>query len=260
MTSSKIIGGAASPIRIVNVDTTPEMLSRPVGGGAAQPVYVVNFDLQSGCNPEFDTLQVGDITGGNYAEIEADGTIVFYGNATCWRDELQSVTSARLTSPAGDFVLNDPEGSITSKISSRYPTDYVSMNLQINHDWALGTTIHPHLHWWQTTANVPNWMIGYRWQKQGSAKTTAWTHQKWSSNSFTWTAGTLNQITELATIAAPAGYGEVSDIVQIRLYRDYTNVSLLFGAGDPVNASQDFVNLDVHIQVDTLGSHLEYSK
>ena len=37
------------------------------------PVYVVNFDQTSGDNPEFDTLQVGDIAGGDYFEVEADG-------------------------------------------------------------------------------------------------------------------------------------------------------------------------------------------
>jgi hypothetical protein len=247
-------------VRIVNVDSSPELLARPVRGGAATPVYVVNFDQESAENPDYETLKVGDIAGGNYTEIEADGTVVSYGDALCWLDILQSVTAARLTSPSNDFILNDPEGSITAKTSSRYPADYVSMNIQLNHNWALGTRIHPHLHWWQTTANTPHWMIGYRWQKQGAAKTTAWSIQKWSSNSFTWSAGTLNQITELGTITPPAGYGEVSDIIQFRLYRDYTNVSALFTGGDPVNASQDFVNMDIHYRVDTAGSRLEYEK
>ena len=202
----------------------------------------------------------GSVLAGNYTQFEGDGTMRALGLATCYRDELQSLISTTLTSPSGDFVLNAAECSITAKTSARYPSDYLSTNLQINHDWSPGTAIFPHLHWWQTTANTPNWLIEYRWQKQGSTKTTAWTPIKWSSNAFVWAAGTLNQITIFSSIAAPAGYGQVSDIVQFKIYRDYTDVSGLFLAGDPVNASQDLVNFDTHIQVDTLGSRQEYIK
>ena len=100
----------------------------------------------------------------------------------------------------------------------------------------------------------------HRWQKGGSLKTTAWSPVKWTSNAFDWTTGVLNQITLFGAITAPVGYGQVSDIVQIRLYRDYTNVSTLFTGGDPVNAAQDIMNLNAHINIDTLGSRQEYAK
>lgn len=203
---------------------------------------------------------MGDIAGGNYTQWGFDGTMQSFGDAICYRDELQSVTGARITSPAGDFQQNIAEAAVTAKTSARYPTDYITTNWQLNHDWALGTSIYPHLHWWQTTTNTPNWLLAYRWQKQGSAKTTSWTLLPWTENVFTWEEGTLNQITKFGAIAAPTGYGEVSDIVQIRLYRDYTNVSTEFTGNDPVNADQDFINMDTHIQVDMFGSRSEYGK
>lgn len=252
MPTTRIEGGAAQPVRIVNVEYDADVANRGVKGGAAIPVYVTNFTN--------DPTQLGDVSGGNYTEFSEDGTMQAHGDATCFRDELQSVTAARLTSPSSDFEQNDAEGSITAKVSARYPTDYVSMNLQLNHDWAKGTVIMPHLHWWQTTGNIPNWLIGYRWQKQGAAKTSSWSNLKWVENAFTWSAGILNQITTFGEITPPVGYGQVSDIVQFRLYRDYTDVSTEFGAGDPVNASQDFVNFDIHIEVDMLGSSEEYIK
>lgn len=196
----------------------------------------------------------------NYSQFEADGTLQAQGSATCWRDELQSVTGAQITSPSADFVQNIPEASVTAKTTARYPTDYITTNHQLNHDWKLGSSIYPHLHWWQTTADTPHWVIEYRWQKQGGAKTTAWTPVKWTSNAFAWVSGTLNQITSFGAIAAPSGYGEVSDIVQFRLYRDYTDVSTLFGGGDPVAADQDVVNFDTHIEIDMLGSRQELAK
>lgn len=202
----------------------------------------------------------GNVAGGNYTAFEFDGTMIAVGNATCYRDELQSVTGAQIDSPAGDFERIVAEASVRAKTSASYPTDYITGNWQLNHDWALGTSIYPHLHWWQTTANTPNWIFAYRWQKQGSVRTSAWSNVAWTANGFTWTAGTLNQITAFGAIAAPVGYGQVSDIIQFRLYRDYTNVSGLFGAGDPVAANQDIINIDAHIQIDTLGSRQEYIK
>jgi hypothetical protein len=206
------------------------------------------------------TAKFGDVLGGNYTEFESDGTMVAVGDATCWRDELQSLTGARLQSPASDVVENIPEASITFETGARYPTDYVTTNHQLNHDWDPGTTVHPHLHWWQVSSDVPNWLIGYRWQKGGAAKTTAWTNLVVNSHKFTYSAGTLNQISETAAITPPAGYGEVSDIVQFRIYRDVTNVSTEFAGADPESSNVDAVNFDCHIIVDTLGSRQEYAK
>lgn len=205
---------------------------------------------------------LGGYDAGNYTNVETDGTLQAFGNATCFRDELQSITGAQIDSPAGDFQRINAEGNVLAKISARYPTDYIWGSWQLNHDWVLGTTVEAHLHWEQTTANTPNWLFAYRWQRQGKEKTTAWSLMPWTVNAFAWDVAytTLDQITSFGEITPPAGYGQVSDIIQIRLYRDYTNVSTLFTGGDPVNAGQAFVNIDGHINVDMLGSHQRYIK
>lgn len=209
---------------------------------------------------QFGPLKIGDVPNGNYSEFEPDGTMVAVGEATCFRDELQSLIGARLESPASDIVLNLAEASVTFEDGARYPTDFVSANHQLNHDMLPGTVIDPHLHWWQERAETANWLIGYRWQKQGSAKTTTWTDVAWTENIFTWAAGTLNQITDFGPITPPVGYGEVSDIVQFRIYRDVTNVSTLFAGSEATPADIDAVNFDTHIEVNMLGSRLEYAK
>lgn len=196
----------------------------------------------------------------DYTEFEADGTMQAVGAATCWRDELQALIGSRLESPASDIVLNLAEGSVTFETGARYPTDYAVINLQLNHDWMLGAAIEGHIHWWQVSANMPNWLLAYRWQIQGGAKVTSWSLLPWSSSVATWTAGTLNQITDFGPITPPVGYGQVSDIVQFRLFRDVTNVSTLFAGADPEAADVDVINFDAHIVVDTLGSRQEYIK
>jgi hypothetical protein len=263
-------------VRNLNTDDFTEgqniFLSTSIAGGlqGSPPTtgYIVKVGMCIVKNPGNGVIYVdpkdretfGNIQLSNYSKFEPDGTLVAIGNARCFRDEFTSLIATRLTSPSGQFVLNDTEGSITAKIGARYSTDFLVMNIQLNHDWSLGTSLGPHLHWWQTTTNTPNWLMGYRWQKEGSAKTTDWTLAKWTSNAFTWASGTLNQITIFPDISAPVGYGQVSDIVQIKIWRDYTNVSTLFAGTDPVAADQDLLHFDTHIMVDTLGSRSEYQK
>jgi hypothetical protein len=142
------------------------------------------------------------------------------------------------------------------------------MSIQLNHDRKLASNIYPHIHWEQTSAATPNWLIAYRWQIQGAAKTTSWTYQKWDSSAAEWSSGTLNQITSFGSIAAPEGDG-ISDILQFRIYRDNDDDSELFGeivdetyvpAEDPIGGSVYAAMFDIHIEVDTMGSRSEYSK
>lgn len=205
---------------------------------------------------------LGAISAGNYSHIQVDGTIRAFGEASCWRDELQSlISSAALVTPANDIIRNPAEGSITFKTSARYPTDYLVTNHQLNHDWIPGTVIDPHLHWWQISANLPNWLIEWRWQKQLQDKTTAWTQAVVNQNVGAWISNPFNQITDILNgITPPVGYGQVSDIVQFKIYRDVTNVSGLFAGADPEASDIDVINFDTHIEIDQLGSSQEYVK
>lgn len=214
--------------------------------------------IVSGNAPQFDTLIVGAYADGNYFEVEADGTWELNGNATTWRDELGPLIGSRLESPASDIIQNNAEGSLSFKDSAT-TADYVILNLQLNHDWELSTAIEPHFHWWQAQAAIPNWLIQYRWQSNGNAKTAAWTSAAYDANVFTYSAGTLNQITDFPAITPPANAG-LSDILQIRFIRDTANASGLFAGADAVVGNVDVMSFDVHRRSNTMGSRQEYVK
>ena len=202
----------------------------------------------------FSSLSIGSAS--HYVEFESDGTLHNIGDASYWLDELGDVSNLQ---KVGVGIEYNPAEGCVDFLKTANTADYLYTNLQINHDWKAGTSLHPHIHWWQTTANVPNWVILYRWQRQGEPKTTAWTPFLLGSNAFTYTSGILDQITSFADIAAPSGYHQVSDIIQVRLIRDsagtyYGNVV------DPVNATQSVVSFDIHKECDTLGSRSEYQK
>jgi hypothetical protein len=213
-----------------------------------------------------DLFAVGDIDGAtghfgtapDFSEFEPDGTLKFNGAATVVLDEFGELLGKRLESPSSRIVENIAEGSLTFKNNAAL-ADYVNINTQINHDWQLGSNLRPHVHWWQVSANTPNWLMEFRWQRNGEAKNTVWTRVAWAVNVFTYTAGDLNQITGFPSITPPAGYG-LSDIVQQRLFRDNANASGLFAGADPEASDVDATSFDIHKDVDTVGSRTPFSK
>jgi hypothetical protein len=100
---------------------------------------------------------------------------------------------------------------------------------------------------------------------QCRGKVTAWTKLKCNTLTFPYTPGTtIHQISDtVAGIAVPVGT-TLSDIVQIRIYRDTTNASGAFTGNCPYNtggnASTPIMSFDVHMEIDSLGSTEEYTK
>lgn len=199
----------------------------------------------------------GNVEEGNYSEFEADGTLVAKGSATCFRDELHDLIKSAANNPGSRLVYDFDDGSLVFKTNATI-VDYALMNIQINHDWKLGTNIEPHIHWKQEQNNTPNWLIQYRWQANGEQKTLAWTPVKYDHNAFDYAGGILNQITSFGPIVPPET-ASLSDIIQFRIIRDTTNTSGLFGA-DPYTIDAASYSFDIHIEIDTLGSRQTYVK
>lgn len=219
--------------------------------------FVFTSDVELG-NVELETLKIGDIEAGNYSEFEADGTMVAKGDATCFRDELQDLVKAAANNPASRLAYDFADGSLVYKINATV-SDYAVMNIQINHDWKLGTPINPHIHWNQTQNNTPNWLIQYRWQANGESKTVPWISVRYTEDVFTYVSGSLNQITSFGFIDPPID-ASLSDIVQMRIIRDTANASGLFAGPDPYTIDAPTYSFDIHIQIDTLGSRQTYVK
>ena len=215
--------------------------------------------LSESSNTQFNTLLVGDYPT-NYFEVEADGTFQLVGEATTWRDELGPLLASRLESPASDIVQNLAEGTITFEATARYPTDYVTYSLQLNHDWLVGSNVEFHCHRFQASAENVNWLVEYRWQINGQTKTAAWTQLPLGHSVFTYTAGTLVQLNDGTSSITPPVTASLSDIFQVRLYRDYTNASGLFASAESSGLDVDILFSDMHRRSDTLGSRQEYVK
>ena len=191
----------------------------------------------------------------HYSQFESDGTLVFNGNATVWDDLIGAITSLKTT--GAGVSLNATEQTIEFTVAANM-SDFAWIPFQLSHRWK-GSNIHPHLHWEQTLNAVPNFLMRYRWQKLGGTKTTAWTDYVCNTPVFAYTSGTLNQICHGAGITPPVGYN-ISDIVQIQVFRDSANSTGLFGGANVYAATVGISSIDIHIEIDTVGSRSEFNK
>ena len=178
-------------------------------------------------------------------------------------DDLQyQLVGQRLTSPSSHIVYSTYYNYVNFQKTSDYPDDYLVMAIQMSHRWKTGTVVYPHIHWLQTAAAMPNWLINYAWQVQGAAENTTYTLQPHTANAYTWSSGNLNQITKFGSITPPEGAG-LSDILMIYIFRDVANDSGEFaGAEVDVDVQDDALasSFDIHFEIDSAGSDTEYVK
>lgn len=205
----------------------------------------------------------GDTDGGNYFSINAHGFARAIGLGTGFDDLQQSlVSSAAVVTPANRIVSNAANCSKTFKSNTLYPDDFMSTTLQLSHKTLPGSNVNIHIHYEQTTSDIPNFLIGTRWQVQGKPTQTVTTLNRWTETVFSYDSSpSFNQILRFSATVPPVDYGQVSDIIKLQIWRDTTNVSTLFSGADPVAGDVDVVNMDGHIEQDTpTGSDSEYSK
>ena len=196
-------------------------------------------------------LYVGN--GANRAKINTDGTFTVEGTATAWNDIRASLIGSKLLENQGTVDYNFSENSVTFQQNGDITDndDVVLMNFQMPHDAMTSSPFRFHIHWHQVNTNVIQWTLEYRVQSNGGAKDTTWTvvnvPATGTANLFTYTSGTLNQITKLVEIDT-TGFG-ISAVIQIRLTRS-----------DSTGGSVDAYFLDAHYMIDSLGSSEEYVK
>lgn len=193
----------------------------------------------------------------NNTNFDSTGHMTMEGNARPWRDELGELIGKKRK---GTRITEDLDaGTVLFADTCQIADDWVLTNVQLNHDKDLTSSIYPHLHWLQSSSNIPNWMLQHRWQVNGGVTTSDWTSAKYSSQAFTYSAGSLNQITVFPSIAVPSG-STISDIVQFRILRDTDNDSVLFSGADPLSGNAAALMFDIHFQINSLGSTDEYTK
>lgn len=128
-------------------------------------------------------------------------------------------------------------------------TEIAYIIAQMPHAWKLESALKPHIHYVQDEAQEPVFKIDYRWYKNGEDPTGSFTTITSNHFVFTYSSGSILQIVSFPEIDA-TGIDTVSSILDIKLYRDDNIVS-----GDVL-----VKEFDIHYQIDSDGSRLEYAK
>lgn len=180
-----------------------------------------------------------------------------------WVDLLGPATGSRLDSNSTRYRFNFFNGTIEFDNDARNDEEPLVFEYQLLHEWKEGTNGKPHLHWPQQSADVPNWLVGYKLDNNGETGAietdfTGYTFGVIQSHAYTYTSGVLNQISILPDFDL-SGAG-ISSLLKVVLFRDTTNASGLFAGADPSALTEHISDLDIHIEVDMPGSRDEYVK
>lgn len=127
-------------------------------------------------------------------------------------------------------------------------SEVISVIVQMPHSYKLGTSIHPHIHFIQTSSAVPVFKMVYRWYSNGDTVPSFESAISTSTLSFTYTSGSILQRAAFPEITAPPV--TMSSILDIKVYRDDNVVT-----GDVL-----VKEFDIHYQSDTIGSSTESIK
>jgi hypothetical protein len=176
-----------------------------------------------------------------------------------WDDARYPFFGRQLDISAGHLTYDVAELGVNFDDTSRYnDLDQIGIIAQMSHSYAIGTALHPHIHWMQSNANVPNMLLKYRVYDNGETP-SAWTLAAVTTHAFTYTSGTILQLSSWPTIDMSSITG-VSGFVDVKVYRDTANASTVFAGADPLVGDWLAKEFDFHFQVDSMGSGEEYAK
>ena len=205
---------------------------------------------------EVGSLKAGNVRGGNFTEFRTDGSIRFVGGATQFDDMICQAFGQNIDTSSGRIDFDYAEGTVNYATNSRYPNEALFHPFQMSHKQMESSNVYFHVHWLQEENNIPNWLLRYRTWENGQTA-GAYTNVEYTDNVFTYTSGTILQITTFPAFASASG---VSNCVDCILYRDTDNDSGLFAGSDPYTGLAKLKFADLHYEIDSTGSFSEYSK
>ena len=208
-----------------------------------------------GCRDFFSKLKVGG--GSDYTEIESDGTVAHYGNATIWDDKMagSGVFQFRgLADPAkGDWTVD----GVTYMTYAFNQSDEVFFPIQIPHSYREGSDIYAHLHWTPRdkgateSGHTVAWKLQYTWANIDGTFSTS------NTVDLTDTCDGTDDKHQMTPDVLVSGTGkEISSMVMCRLYRDTGDT----WSGTGASGAPAILEFDFHFEKNTEGSRQRLSK
>ena len=194
--------------------------------------------------------------------MELKSRIVASDAGVGWDDLRFPFTGNRVDVSQGRLSYNYFNCGVGFDSDARFPDEPVSSFVQMPHAWLAGSTIGPHFHWIQQSADMPNFMLAWRKVKNDDivgvqTDFSNYTLVPWELNAFDFAVGKM-QITTFPDIDM-SDMG-ISDSLQAVFFRDSANTSGEFSGADPSSLSEIVCEFDIHYQIDGFGSNKEFIK
>jgi hypothetical protein len=201
--------------------------------------------------------EIGDVSGGDYVDIDTSGNMSFVGDATVWDDLRVAASNTRVGATAPTVTAFGPSGGLYSLNFDSAQHDEIYFEIQMPHNWKEGSLIYPHVHWAPVDANAGNvvWELEYAWANSGSAFGAPGN----MASAATAAGGTawVHKVTDLIESGNNYidGTGKtISSMLVCRLHRNA-------GAGsDTYGSDAAFLEFDIHYEIDAVGSKTVSSK
>lgn len=187
----------------------------------------------------------GNPTAGNYSRFEADGTLVFKGDATVWKDNNISVNSMGPNNSANPDRVDYDATNIEVRAFDASTVEEICSGMEHKHDAKEDTDIQWHLHWFPTTTGTGNVVWGIEFViKRGTTTVDSGTVSvTTATNGNAWEEIRVN-------VGALVGNSDmkIGDQVLFRVFRDASNASDTYGADAGI------YTVGFHYEVDSAGS------
>jgi hypothetical protein len=195
-------------------------------------------------------VRLGDSAGGDYTEVEPDGTIKFVGDATVWRDE--NVSGENLGVGATPPTIAAFVGGIRAfqfAGGTSGTDDELHGSLELNHDYKAGTDIVFHVHFAPMVAvssanGGVTWAVEYTWANDGDVHGAATSAD--ATYSMPNPTAAFKQLRQDVVTISGAGK-TIGSVLAFRIFRNRV----------AANTYADLVALlsvGIHYEVDTIGS------
>lgn len=121
-----------------------------------------------------------------------------------------------------------------------------------NHSYKVPTAEwRPHIHWMQSQAGNVRWQLEYKIIPAGATEPASWTTITTTTVAFTYTSGTIHQISTFPAINM-TGFNSSATDVKVRISR------LGADALDTYAVDARFIQFDIHVVIDDFGSTTEF--
>lgn len=194
----------------------------------------------------------------SYSSFEADGTLVFTGDATTW-DDIRIVPGSFDRPGSSDPSLQtwQPGGSgATYNVWCFNQSDYVIFSCQVPHNYKIGSTLYIHVHWTPHDRGTAEATKTVAWKVDLSLVDLDGVFPSSETIDLTDTCdGTNDKHQMTPDVAITATASKVSAMIIGKLYRDSGDTWVGTGANAPA-----ILELDLHYEIDTPGSRQRLAK